>query len=225
MLKYRVLTAAVLIPIIVWLVLAAPAKGFQFLTLVFLLLAALEWSSLSGWTTKKQQMVFLVFTLLVLVLLSLLPIFWVLTLNVILSIWAFYAVIIYAKRKTLKLMNVTSVKLALGMLILNGAWLSIQELRYMLSPFWLMYLLVLVWAADSGAYFSGKKWGQHFLAPQVSPKKTWEGVWGGMACAVIIMVLGIIFLQVPMKGVAPLVLISILTVIFSIVGDLFESLL
>ena len=52
--------------------------------------------------------------------------------------------------------------------------------------FLLLYVFVLVWAADSGAYFAGRAFGKHKLAPKVSPGKTWQGVFGGMITAAVL---------------------------------------
>ena len=56
--------------------------------------------------------------------------------------------------------------------------------------FLLLYVFVLVWAADSGAYFAGRAFGKHKLAPKVSPGKTWQGVFGGMILSLIHILIG-----------------------------------
>ena len=50
----------------------------------------------------------------------------------------------------------------------------------------ILYMLLLVWAADVAAYFSGKTWGQRKLAPRVSPGKSWEGAWGGLSSSIML---------------------------------------
>ncbi len=96
--------------------------------------------------------------------------------------------------------------------IQHGAWL-------------LLYLLSLVWVADIGAYFSGRKFGKYKLAPGISPGKTWEGAAGG-----IILNLGwmlIVFQVSNGWGMAwwQFLLIGIATSVISVVGDLYESIL
>jgi len=89
----------------------------------------------------------------------------------------------------------------------------------------LLYILSLVWVADIGAYFSGRKFGKHKLAAGISPAKTWEGVAGG-----IILNSGWIILVFLMSGgwaIAfwPFILIGLATSAISVVGDLYESIL
>jgi len=90
---------------------------------------------------------------------------------------------------------------------------------------WLLTALSLVWAADSGAYFAGKYLGKHKLAPSISPNKTLEGVAGGVIAGVgIALCLGwIIGVRGPHLGA--LALVALISVLASILGDLFESLL
>ena len=90
--------------------------------------------------------------------------------------------------------------------------------------------MVLVWMADIAAYFSGKKFGKHKLAPSISPGKTWEGVIGAVLGVSIYAVLAVVgaaqakLIGLPdLKGFAGLVLLSWLWVALSIIGDLFES--
>ncbi len=90
----------------------------------------------------------------------------------------------------------------------------------------LLYVFILVWAADSGAYFAGRKFGKHKLAPKVSPGKTWQGVIGGIITASI---LAFIFMQTAGSAIfqkgstLSLVALSAGTVAVSILGDLTES--
>jgi len=87
---------------------------------------------------------------------------------------------------------------------------------------WTLFLLFLVWAADTGAFIAGKALGRHKLAPRVSPGKTWEGAAGGL-------VLGGLFAWLAagwfVQPVVSFVAVSLVVVIFSIIGDLTESML
>jgi phosphatidate cytidylyltransferase len=90
-----------------------------------------------------------------------------------------------------------------------------------LEPLAVLLVLVLVWIADSAAYFVGRAWGRRKLAPTVSPGKTWEGVAGGLVGAVLYAIIIALFTD---RGAwLALVATAILLGMVSIVGDLFES--
>jgi phosphatidate cytidylyltransferase len=110
-----------------------------------------------------------------------------------------------------------------GVLALVPSWLALVQLRR--SPQgadWMLFALLLVWVADIGAYFVGRRFGRLRLAPEISPGKTWEGVVGGIAVSALVAVAGSVRFGVPLVLFLPLCLA---TVGFSIVGDLTESLL
>ena len=90
----------------------------------------------------------------------------------------------------------------------------------------LLYVFILVWVADSGAYFVGRKLGKHKLAPKVSPGKSWQGAIGGLVMAGIV---AAIFVNVAQQSLTANVSsgafigLSVATVAISILGDLTES--
>lgn len=109
-----------------------------------------------------------------------------------------------------------------GILVLVPAWLALIRLHQLApSPYWLLFLLLLVVAADVGAYFAGRRFGRHKLAPKVSPGKTWEGVLGGIVAASIMAIVGTAWFDV---DVAQFIGVCAIVVIASVVGDLTESL-
>ncbi len=87
---------------------------------------------------------------------------------------------------------------------------------------WLLYVMFLVWGADSGAYMFGRLFGKHKLAPKVSPGKTWQGFFGGLATSAVISWL---FGMWAHLNVAPTVLLlcSVIAALASVLGDLTES--
>lgn len=112
-----------------------------------------------------------------------------------------------------------------------GCFMAITVL-FMYSPAYLFSIMSIVWIADIGAYFSGKAFGKHKLAPSISPGKSWEGAIGGWLAVLIIssaaISLPVLIGTFPVKlflklGWPGLFLISTLLVAASIVGDLFES--
>src|SRR5204862_1818201 len=100
-------------------------------------------------------------------------------------------------------------------LVPAGYALAVLEARLVLA------VLVLVWIADTAAYFVGRKWGRRKLAPAISPGKSWEGALGGVVAAAAYAIICGFFIQ----SVAWVAFLSaaILLAMVSIVGDLFES--
>jgi len=110
-----------------------------------------------------------------------------------------------------------------GLLVLVPAWLALARLDLIPArgPELLLFMLGLVWAADIGAYFTGRAWGRIRLAPAVSPNKTWEGVVGGIAAAGVFAVAGTLWFELPVRAFLPLCLA---VAAISVVGDLTVSL-
>ena len=86
-----------------------------------------------------------------------------------------------------------------------------------------MFVCLLVWAADSGAYFSGKSFGKHKMAPAVSPNKTIEGLIGGIITAVIIAWIFADLFDIQFTSPLHMIVITLVTVVISVLGDLVES--
>ncbi|HNR22436.1 MAG TPA: phosphatidate cytidylyltransferase [Steroidobacteraceae bacterium] len=109
-----------------------------------------------------------------------------------------------------------------GVLTLVPAWYALLHLRldFTLGAEWLLYILVLVTAADSGAYFVGRRFGRVKLAPRVSPGKTWEGVFGGLAAGCAAAWAGALWFGLP---ALPFLALALAVIVFGIVGDLVES--
>ncbi|ALF60441.1 phosphatidate cytidylyltransferase [Psychrobacter urativorans] len=113
----------------------------------------------------------------------------------------------------------------MGVVILTASITSMFYL-WQQSPWWLLYVFLLVWCADSGAYFVGRKLGRRKMAPNVSPNKSMEGLAGGLVTGLLV-VIGISVFKLQLTGTALIafVLLSALTILVSVLGDLFESML
>lgn len=86
-----------------------------------------------------------------------------------------------------------------------------------------LYVCFLVWAADSGAYFAGKSMGKRKMAPHVSPNKTIEGLIGGIIAALIVGWLFAGWFDIQFTSPIHMVIITLITVVISVLGDLVES--
>lgn len=110
--------------------------------------------------------------------------------------------------------------------VLIVATMSSMFYLWQQSPWWLLYAMGLVWCADTGAYFAGRAFGKHKLAPNVSPKKTYAGLVGGLLlCAVVILLVSSKLLNLPEASWQGFVLLSMLAAAMSVLGDLFESMI
>lgn len=131
--------------------------------------------------------------------------------------WLLLAPIWLAKRFVIKQPILMAL---LGIILLAPLWIASVAVRVE-SPWLLLLLLVPIWIADSAAYFTGKQFGKHKLAPNISPGKTWEGVAGAMFAvtlfAVICCAMGL--------GDYKLMIVMWVIVILGIIGDLFESMM
>ncbi|GAA0802544.1 hypothetical protein GCM10009110_13480 [Psychrobacter piscatorii] len=113
----------------------------------------------------------------------------------------------------------------LGVVILTASITAIFYL-WQLSAWWLLYVFLLVWCADSGAYFVGRKLGRRKMAPNVSPNKSMEGLAGGLITGLLVVVAISVFkLQLTGASLVAFVALSALTILASVLGDLFESML
>lgn len=103
---------------------------------------------------------------------------------------------------------------------LLGHYVSLRELEH--GREWVLFALVVTFASDTMAYFIGRAWGNHKMAPNISPKKSWEGAAGGLAGAVIA---GVLLAMLPglTLGYAAAALLALAISAFGQVGDLFES--
>ncbi len=229
MLKQRLLTAAVLIPLFVWGVLALPSMYFAMLLAAVVVVAALEWSRLVALpTTARLVFVLLIGSGLLFAMYAPPPA------DVIRGIaataviwWACATAWIYRYQIGAQGLPKTRLGGALaGLAVLLPPWLALTALHRdpATGPAYVLFLFVLVWAADSGAYFAGRRFGRRKVAPRVSPGKTWEGVLGGAAASLLVAVAGAFIFNIPFVVAILFVALCVAVVVISVVGDLLESL-
>lgn len=237
MLKQRILTALVLIVLMVWALFAWPQPAFAAFLGVFILVGAWEWTALCGLQRLSARLAYVALIGAVGGALAAAPVqlatpslVWPLMAAVVLWwLWAFIELLAYLDVRRGFLASLPG-KLLSGFFLLLPAWivpLVLRELPHAGLPDgrWLtLYLLGVVWAADTGAYFAGHRWGKTKLAPHVSPGKTWEGVAGGLvAVFVLALTAGVFGWGFAGNELVEWVGLSLATAFVSVFGDLFES--
>lgn len=224
MLKQRILTAIVLIAFLLLAIFYFSPTAFSVLTAGVLLLGAWEWSRLAQIVGLLPRIGFLVVTLVFMWIVSFLnpalvfmvtALAWVLIVYCLtntelwLSIWSKYRLLQYG----------------VGIGLLTTSWYAINDIhRQPHGAATLIFLLLIVWAADTGAYFAGRQWGKRKLAPHISPGKTVEGVLGGIVLAMVVSAIISPWLSNGVGCYVGLLALSLLTALISVAGDLFESL-
>lgn len=223
MLKTRLLTAFLAAVVVLGGLVTLGTVGVAIGLGAIVALAAFEWSSLCG----RGSLAALLFAGLVIVLglASLrLPLTAVMGVALAGWLWAACEVFVFRGRPS-RLWRDQDMRLFWGGLVLVPAWRGCVALKAQdpSHPWILVWLLVMVWAADSLAYFAGRSYGRHKLAPLVSPGKTWEGAAGGLLGAALVGAFGAIGLSFRIGGVIEAIVLGLIVAAFSVIGDLLES--
>lgn len=210
----RVLTALALIPIVGWVVLAANPAIFLGVLVVVACLCYREYNDIAeGYGFGAPGIVGYGAGLLLLIWWD---VHWLALVGM-----AIVALVMVMRDKELGHALPRAAFLLLGVIYVFGCWKCARPLRE-INPHWLMYGLALNWVGDIGAYYVGRPFGKHKLAPRVSPKKSWEG---SIASVVTSGVLGTLYLQyfVPSVSLVEAIGLTIAANIAGQVGDLAES--
>ncbi|GAA0475197.1 MULTISPECIES: phosphatidate cytidylyltransferase [Tatumella] len=239
MLKSRLITAMILIPLVIIALFWLPPIGFNIIVLIICMLAAWEWGQFAG-LMRTQQRIWLavLFGLLLALMMLPLPPYQhdihqppvSLSLFTSLSWWCVALVLVLSYPKSATLWRHSRfLRLAFGGLTLIPFFWGMIALRqyhyesdHFAGAWWLLFVMLLVWGADSGAYMFGKLFGKHKLAPKVSPGKTLEGFLGGLFTSAVI---AWAFSQLAPLSVdsGTLIICAIIATLASVLGDLTES--
>lgn len=229
MLKQRTITALVLAPIGVAIVLLLPTSALSVFTGLTVVIGLWEWTRMAGFTSRPLRSAAVAIVVLLLVTL------WWLR-NEPLAWYLIAAGVAWWLVATLWLRNFSfgaaptrenaAIKLLAGLLATIPAWIALSKLHAEphRGPAWALLALVLVWGADTAAYFTGKRFGKAKLAPQISPNKTIAGVYGALGCGALIAAVAGWLLDLRGIALVALIALALLTVVASVIGDLFESL-
>lgn len=225
MLEERIRTALVLGALLVVVLFALPAWATVVLITVAILAGAWEWSAFIGRDGRASRGARIAFvTGLALALMALSPRWPLAAERFVLAVAIAWWVVAFCW-VTLAPTAVPRPTAALaGLLTLAPAWYALVHLRldFATGAQWILFLLILVAATDSGAYFAGRRFGRVRLAPRVSPGKTWEGAIGGLIAGCIVAWAGARWFGLP---TAAFLVLAVAVIAFSVVGDLTESLL
>jgi phosphatidate cytidylyltransferase len=231
MLKTRVLTAIVLLAVFLPVTLFAPVAAFGLLIRVVVVFAAWEWARLLK-TGETGSIVYAAVAAAVVILSAHLEapralfqaagVFWI--------VGGPYVLL---RKPTLASGAWRVFLLAAGLVIFAACWHALVAAREAGVAF-VLSLLIVVWLADIGAYFAGKAFGRRKLAPAISPGKTWEGAAGGWLVVMIVSIAAILLhafeptlfsALAAHLGLGRTLFVLTVLVAFSVVGDLFESML
>jgi phosphatidate cytidylyltransferase len=237
MLKQRVITALVLLALLLPTLFVKPTWPFALLTLLGFSAAGWEWSRLNG-AAAAATMFAIGLGLACAVAfwagwgIAAPPVaWWIAT-----AVWVLGGAWLLRRGTVAWPQLPKGLRVGLGLALLWTAWLALVNAKSIGINF-ILSVFCLVWAADIAAYFGGRAFGRRKLAPSISPGKSWEGVWSGMAGALL---LAVIWLLVEREtavdsaslyatlqahsGIALMALVVVFLAAMSVVGDLFESL-
>lgn len=225
MLKQRVITALILAPLTLWGLFGLSAEHFIWFISAVVLIASWEWANLSGSSSLGRVLYPAAIAVLLYGLEQVRTADLDLNILILAAVgWtvALYWVSCYPKTS---LWSSTQARLLMGLVVLIPCWVGFVELR---TNFWfgkdeLLYVLLLVWTADVGAYFSGRRYGNKKLAPKVSPGKSWAGVYGGLLATTLLALVAAGYWQLNLNNTLTLVLITLVVTAVSVLGDLLES--
>ncbi|MCF6355086.1 MAG: phosphatidate cytidylyltransferase [Candidatus Polarisedimenticolaceae bacterium] len=229
MLAQRVLTAALLAPLVAGGVLYLSTFWVAIFFAAVIMLAAWEWARLAKISTPLWQAIFLLLMAAALGVAALMisnPVFNYWLLATASTGWLLGAVLLIRIKKIERVSSEPDpLWAAVGLLVLLPCWTALIALHGQgeEGPVLMLFVLVLIWVSDSSAYFAGRRWGRVKLAPVISPGKTREGVYGALAGAAICGVV-LAWIAPDIGGVLVTVPLCLLTCLASVEGDLFESL-
>jgi len=226
MLLQRVLTAIPLAAGIIWIILFQPSHVFFWLTMVIAALAGYEWAKLAGLKTAGQIVYLLLVSAIVWLIMNHADQYMQLYIYAAVIWWLAICLYLFKAQPKLVDSKLSPLKLLAGILVIPAAVFAMNAIHMQHNGAeWLLYGLVLVWVADSGAYFSGKRFGRNKLAPAISPGKTREGLYGAVAAVCVYSAIAAYYFGLDITDTTRLLLLAVVLTLVSVAGDLYESVL
>jgi phosphatidate cytidylyltransferase len=227
MLKQRILTAIPLALVVGWLIFFQPTSVFFYFLLFIAVLGGYEWAKLSGVGNMAARLTFsLLITALIYLFDRFLPAY---------TIWSVYVAALWWLSITFYLKSAIpsqpssrfrADKLLVSLIVLPAAVFAMRDIHQLYQGAqWLFYAMSLVWVADIGAYFSGKRFGRLKLSPNISPGKTREGLIGAVILTSAYTLLASFYFDLDREHAALLILLSVIVTFISVSGDLYFSFL
>lgn len=224
MLKQRIITALVLLPIALGGFFLLDGAAFAWFIGLVVTLGAWEWARLAGLQAQPLRVAYAVAVAVLLAALYMFPLFAPALLVVAVLWWLAATFLVLTYPDSSRYWGAMPGRLLIGLLILLPAWQGLVLLKqWPQANALIIAVMVLVWGADIGAYFSGKAFGKRKLAPRVSPGKSWEGVYGGLAASLSITLVVGLQQGWSASGLVLALLGAAVVVLISVVGDLTES--
>lgn len=224
MLKQRIITAAILLPIALVGFFFLEGLAFALFIGLVVTLGAWEWARMAGFESQPVRVLYAAVVAALLAILyqvtQLVP--WLMAVSVIWWLAATALVLSYPQSQRYWGGPVGS--LLIGLLVLLPSWQALVVLKQWPQGNWLILaVMVLVWGADIGAYFSGRQFGRRKLAPQVSPGKSWEGLLGGLFASLLVTLAVGLYRGWSARELILALIGAAVVVLISVVGDLTES--
>jgi phosphatidate cytidylyltransferase len=225
----RVVTAIVIGSLFVWAIFALPSVYFSYFLLVFLLLGCWEFSKLIKLRSPLIRSIYSLFVGLIAISVYSFEylLYFILYLSAFWWIINLYWVVSYPQKTSLWFDPVVA-RLSSGVLLFVPMWLALSSLHKSHGPFLVLLIMAIVWAADTGALITGKTVGRKKLATLVSPKKTIEGVIGGVFFSMLVLLLFFTLTDVDQgfttTNYAGYFFLVLIVSCVSVLGDLYESL-
>ncbi|MBL4606394.1 MAG: phosphatidate cytidylyltransferase [Pseudomonadales bacterium] len=225
MLKQRIITALILVPLVLGGIFYLPPEKFSYALIAVMLIAAWEWSNMIGVENPYGRLLYLLFCFGAIQAFALINQPWLYGLVVL--AWCFFIFWVVSYPRTVdRWARGLVFQGAVGLIVIVPTWGALSLIQAMDNgPWWLMFLMGIVWGADTGAYFVGRKFGRNKLAPNVSPGKSIEGVVGGLATTGLLGVFVWLIATLPGLSSSSLLVFVMVVTAVSVLGDLFESMM